>query len=137
MAEDSGEKRDWKATMVSSIKNSFGLAGRTAVEAGKEKVVNLLDASKNVLSDYTSKALETFNRFPNKTEFANAAFMGAMGLQFVGLTAVALRGGIPADVVTAGAATFAAGALFLEGSSAVLFREWHQKSFGPIKSETK
>ena len=118
---------------VNTFKNTF----RPSVEVGKEKLVDLLNASKQVLKEYGDKAVEAFSKFPNKMDFTTAAFTGLMGLQFAGLAALSLHGGIPADTAVAGAVTFAAGSLFLEGGSGVLFNEWYRNSFGKSKSETK
>ena len=127
---------DWRKTAIKSVRESIKAAGReikrktgVAVETGKEKVVDLLDASKSVLADYKNKAVEAFANFPNKEGFAIATVLALAATQTTLLSVAALNAPAlePSQRIMF-AALNAPFALIPAGGSVAMFREWVNNS---------
>lgn len=99
------------------------------VEAGKEKAANLLDASKNVLSDCKNKAIEAFTNFPDKEGFARATVFALAATQTTLLSVAAYNApALESSQRIVFAAVNALFALIPAGGSVALFREWVNNS---------
>lgn len=147
------EKKDWKSPwgiIKNTIKNTFRPSTEVAkaniaqaIENEKTETSVWLNASKDVLSKYSKKALDAFKNFPNKTDFSQATLIGLIGTVYGGgMTAAfasglfepTLAGGTEPSVRIAGAAVFGAATLFIDSGSAAMFKAWYDKSFRNTKT---
>lgn len=123
MADRTVEDR-WKNT-----KSALGDFRESLESSGKEKVANFIEASKNVLAEFSHNAFVKFSESKAKTEFAAASFIALESLGFTTLTLASFKGGLPNNIAIPGAVTFAGGALMLGALSKSLFTDWYQENY--------
>lgn len=149
MSEDKSETPTRWENMYGALENfqsSIEAKNKGFVEAGKEKAVDLLNTSKNILTENTKKAIDAFSNLPNKNDLAQVIF-GTVAT--TGFETLAVLGSVPsvpgrewiAAVPIAVRATVAAiyGGIGVGVgvTTGVLAKEWIEKSFPRTRSENK
>ncbi len=123
---------------------------RTAFDGGKLEGFSVKEivasAAKDILNEYTQKAVNAFVNFPKKRDFGVAAFFAMQSVGAATLSALATVpdipgrewiAGVPLAIRAVPGAIFAAASIITGGASAGFFREWYQTRWASRAASNK
>ncbi len=137
MAEEvSNVNQDLISEALSDFRESTGQKPQKEVVS----VDKILETAKQVAVDFKNKAFETVNKFPNKLDFLQASFMGAVSVlpdfYIYALNSPNFPANEPVSKML-GTVMFGVVSVISKAGTVELFKAWHEKSFPKAEVQAK